>query len=69
MSESFTITEVDAEGQVTERDMTKEEIALKVADRERIAALTAQIAEKEILRQSRREKLLALGLTEEELDA
>ncbi len=34
-----------------------------------LAQVKAELEAKEALRQSRREKLLALGLTEEELDA
>lgn len=65
-----TIKEVNAEtGEEIIRDMTPEEIAQLEIDRAAIAAEMAALAAKEALRQSRREKLLALGLTEEELDA
>lgn len=65
-----TIKEVNAEtGEEIIRDMTAEEIAQLEIDRADLAAQLADLAAKEALRQSRREKLLALGLTEEELDA
>lgn len=69
MTTKNTVTEIDEFGNVNERPMTKEELDLKAADKEKIDALAAASAAKEALRQSRREKLLALGLTEEELDA
>lgn len=56
-----------------EREATPEEVAyIESAQAEAQAAKAieeAEAAAKEALRQSRREKLLALGLTEEELDA
>lgn len=63
------VTDIDESGNVIERDMTSDELAQKKADVQRVEALATEIAAKEALRQSRREKLLALGLTEEELDA
>lgn len=65
-----TIKEVNAEtGHEIIRDMTAAEIKQLEIDKAAVAAEQAAIAEKEALRQSRRAKLLALGLTEDELDA
>ena len=65
-----TITIHDLEkDQLITREMTDEEAAQYALDVQAVEAEIAAIAAKEALRQSRREKLLALGLTEEELDA
>jgi hypothetical protein len=65
-----TIKEVNAEtGEEIIRDMTPEEITQLEIDKAAYEAEIASITAREALRQSRREKLLALGLTEEELDA
>lgn len=60
---------IDGEGNEILREMTNEEIAQYEADMAEVAARVAEREAKEALRQSRKEKLLALGLTEEELDA
>ena len=55
--------------EVTEIELTPEEIAKNEALAEAANAEIAIFTAKEAARISRREKLLALGLTEEELDA
>jgi hypothetical protein len=60
---------IDGEGNETIREMNAEEIAQYEADMIEVAARAAEREAKETARVSRREKLLALGLTEEELDA
>lgn len=60
---------IDGEGNETLRPMNKTELAQYEADMAENAAREAERQAKEAARISRREKLLALGLTEEELDA
>ena len=60
---------IDADGTETIREMNKAELAQYEADMAEVAARVAEREAKEAARISRREKLLALGLTEEELDA
>jgi hypothetical protein len=65
------VIEIDAAtGAVISRDFTPEELAQREADAlaaaEAQAALEVEIAEKESLRQSALDKLMALGLTEAE---
>lgn len=60
---------VEADGTEILREMTEEEYAQYQIDMAEVAAKETERLAKEALRQSRREKLLALGLTEEELDA
>lgn len=55
--------------EIIDREMTDEEFAAHQAMEQSLAQVKAELEAKEALRQSRREKLLALGLTEEELDA
>ena len=65
-----TIKTVNAEtGEEIVRDMTAEEIAQLELDRAAIMATQIAYVAREALATSRRIKLLALGLTEEELDA
>lgn len=62
------ITEHDAiTGETIEREATTEEIASITS--EESFDFAAHLAAKEAARESRRQKLIALGLTEEELDA
>jgi hypothetical protein len=56
-------------GEIETREMTEAELAQKVLDAEVFEAHKAAEAAREAARLSRREKLLALGLTEDELDA
>ena len=61
---------VNAEtGEEIVREMTAEEIEQLELDRAAVLAAKAAIEAREALSASRRAKLLALGLTEEELDA
>lgn len=69
MTEKFTVVDIDENGNAVERPMTVDEIAIKNADTEKIAELQALADARKAARESRRAKLLALGLTEEELDA
>lgn len=55
--------------EIIDRDLTAEEIATAAQLAEESATTFAQAAAKEAARISRRAKLLALGLTEDELDA
>lgn len=65
---SITIHNLDTDEVVT-REMNDEEFAQYELDQANAQARIAAEAAKEAARISRREKLLALGLTEEELDA
>lgn len=70
-TDSFTVTTVWADGRVEERDATPSEIAQRQADiarfeADRIAREQAQ-AQAEATRESARNKLAALGLTEDEV--
>jgi len=64
----ITIHDLETDQLIT-REMTDEEVAQYELDVQAVAAEKAAAEAREALRQSRREKLLALGLTEEELDA
>ena len=56
-------------GEVSEVELTAEEIAQLEADIEIANAEKVELQAQEALKESRRQKLLALGLTEEELNA
>jgi hypothetical protein len=71
--ETFTITTVYPDGRTESRDATNEEVAQREAD---LVALAAEeearqqaIADAEAAKQSAKDKLAALGLTEEEIRA
>lgn len=60
---------IDGEGNEILREMNAAELSQYEADMAEVAARVAEREAKEAARISRREKLLALGLTEDELDA
>jgi len=71
--ETFTITTVYPDGRTESRDATNEEVAQREAD---LVAFAAEeearqqaIADAEAAKQSAKDKLAALGLTEEEIRA
>ena len=70
MSKKLTALDVNAlTGQVTERELTDEEIAGLEAMEIQQSELIAQQNAKESARQSALAKLAALGLTQDEIDA
>lgn len=55
--------------EILDREMTDEEFAQHELDQESIAALKAQNEALELTRESKKAKLLALGLTEQEINS
>jgi hypothetical protein len=70
MSEKLLVTEVNAEtGEIVERELTAEEIVEREISQADYEAKQAEAQAKAAARESALTKLVALGLTQEEIDA